>query len=165
MSNYPIWWDSDITIYNKHMDSTTNVITWYRKTLSGCFWKYVRDKARLGNTTLETESTICRIPENSNYMEKHLWDEFMDAVLLPDNNTYPLDELFPGGSELYFTLGRGDIIIKGAVTDNIDEYTAGQRSTDLIAKYKELQGCIEVDSVAIDTGLGRCLPHYRVQGV
>lgn len=146
MSKYPVWWDTTITVYNKHTDATTNVTTWYRTKLTGCFWKYVRNKAKLGETTLETESTVCRIPQNVTFMEKHLWEALKDK----------------SGT---FTLGRGDIIVKGEVTDTINEYQSGSRSTDLIAKYKELQGCIEIDTVALDDGPGRCMPHYRVQGM
>lgn len=28
-NNYnPVWWDSDLTIYNKYTDPTTNVVRW-----------------------------------------------------------------------------------------------------------------------------------------
>ena len=64
----------------------------------------------------------------------------------------------------YFTLGTGDIIVKGAVTDEIDEYTSGKRSSDFIKKYKALQGCMEIQHFSIDTGIGRCAEHYYVTG-
>ena len=63
------------------------------------------------------------------------------------------------------TFGAGDIIIKGEVDDVIDEYTKGHRSSDILDKYKPLQGCIEVDSVGINVGAGRCMEHYTVRGV
>ena len=148
MNNYPVWWDTPITIYNKHTDSSTQAVTWYRHAVSGAFWKYVRDKATLGDTVLETNKTICRIREDDAFMEKHLW-----IALSAENKAK------------YFTLGQGDIIVKGSVEDVIDEYSRGKHSSDLIAKYKELQGCFEIDAVSINVGAGRGLPHYSVQGV
>lgn len=69
-----------------------------------------------------------------------------------------------GDKSAYFTVGLGDIIVKGEVADSIDEYVSGKRSSDLLQKYK-MQGCIEVQKVAINTGGGRNSPHYYVEGV
>ena len=148
MSKYPVWWDSTVTIYNKHTDSQTQLVTWYRHTVPGCFWKNVQDKVTLGDTTLETNKIICRIRETNLFKEKYVW------VNLPADT-----------KENFFTLGQGDIIIKGEVTDVVDEYVSGYHSSDLIAKYKELQGCFEIEVVSNNTGPGRGLPHYRAQGV
>lgn len=148
MSNYPVWWDTTVTIYNKYVDALTRVTTWHRTTVKNCFWKYVGDKVKIGNTTLETNSVICRVPKQPNFLERHLW------VQLPNDKM-----------SAYFTFGVGDIIVKGAVTDNVDEYQAGSRSTDLIKKYKDLQGCMEVQAVTIDTGIGRNNEHYYVRGI
>lgn len=148
MSNYPTWWNQTITVYNKREDAITHFITWYSTTLYNCFWKYTGDKVTIGNTTLETNNTICRIPESDIFLEKYLWLQ------------QPNDKISD-----YFTLGGGDIIVKGEVTDKIDEYTAGKRSSDFIAKYKELQGCIEIEEVAINIGGGRNNPHYFVKGI
>jgi hypothetical protein len=65
----------------------------------------------------------------------------------------------------FFTLGTGDIIVKGEVDDEIDEYTSKKRSTDLVAKYKALQGCMQIEEVAINVGAGRCNEHYYVKGI
>lgn len=148
MSKYPRWWDSSITIYNKHVDPSTQLVTWYRHTVDNAFWKYVRDKVTVGDTVLETNNTTCRIREDASFMEKYLWINLSDEE-----------------KANYFTLGQGDIIVKGKVEDSIDEYTSGQRSSDLIAKYKELQGCFEIELASINVGPGRGLPHYRAQGV
>lgn len=147
MSNYPIWWDTDVTIYNKFTDPTTQIVKWYRTNISKCFWKYDRTKLSVGNTVIETTDTICRIPENENFVENFKW------VNIPN------DEM-----NNYFTLSVGDIVVKGNITDDIDEYKAGKRSSDLISKYKEMQGVIQVNQVSINTGIGRCLPHYLVRG-
>ena len=148
MSNYPEWWDTTVTVYNKYEDSLTHVITWYRTELEGNFWKYVRDKLTVGETVLESEKTICRIRENPNFLEKHEW------VALANDKMSD-----------YFTLGVGDIIVKGKVTEEIDEYASGHRSSDFIAKYKALQGCMEIESVSVNVGRGRGLPHYLASGL
>ena len=148
MSNYPQWWNTTVTIYNKYEDKVTNVIKWYKYTVPNCFWKYVGDKVTIGNTVLETNNIICRIPEHEAFLENYLWWAL------------PNDEM-----SKHFTLASEDIIIKGEVTDEIDEYTKGHRSSDLIAKYKKLQGCMLVDTYAINIGGGRNEPHYYVKGI
>lgn len=148
MSNYPIWWDTTITIYNKYIDAQTQLVRWYKYTVDNCFWKYVGDKIKINQTVLETNNIICRIPENNKFLERYLW-------------------LQKGNDEKagFFTLGTGDIIVKGNVTDVINEYSQGYRSSDLLNKYKALQGCLEVQEVAINTGIGRNDPHYYVKGI
>jgi hypothetical protein len=148
MSNYPIWWEQTITIYNKFEDAQTQIVKWYKTVIDKCFWKYIGNKVSIGNTVLETNDIICRIPKKDNFLEKYAWI-----------NT-PNDEM-----SNYFTLSSGDIIVKGEVDDEIDEYKSGKRSTDLIAKYKKLQGCMEIEEVAINIGSGRCNEHYYIKGV
>ena len=145
MTYVPSWWEKDITVYNRYEDKVTNLVTWYRHHLSNCFFAYEGNQLTIGSTVLETNTTICRIPQNKRYKAKYLWEELSDK-----NN--------------YFTLGTGDIIVLGDVSDLIDEYASGHRSTDLINKYKDLQGCIRIQSVADNTGTARCIPHYLVRG-
>ena len=38
MNDYPIWWNTTITIYNKYEDPQTHVITWFRKVVNGAFF-------------------------------------------------------------------------------------------------------------------------------
>lgn len=148
MSNYPEWWDSTITIYNKYEDKQTNVIKWYKTVLSKCFWKYEGEKVIVGNTVLETNGVTCRIPKSTKFKEHFEWEKL------------PNDEM-----ENYFTISVGDIIVKGDVDDEISEYTKGQHSTDLITKYKDNQGCFVVESLLINVGPGRCNEHYHIKGV
>ena len=148
MNVYPVWWDTTVTIYNKFTDPQTRVISWYKHTVNNCFWKYTGDKINIGETVIQTNDTICRIPKNENYLDKYVWESLSNDKM----------------SE-YFTLGVGDIIIKGTVNDIIDEYTPGHRSSDIMAKYKKLQGCIMIESFSINTGVGRCSEHYFVKGV
>ena len=147
MNNYPTWWNTTITVYNKFTDPQTKVVRWYKTVVTGAFWKYIHEKVTIGQTTLETNSIICRIRKDERFLEKYEWLQ------------KPNDEM-PD----FFTLGKGDIIIKGEVDDEINEYQQGKRSTDLIAKYKELQGCMSIEECANNTGGGRGQEHYVARG-
>ena len=147
MNNYPTWWNTTITVYNKFTDPQTKVVRWYKTVVTGAFWKYIHEKVTIGQTTLETNSIICRIRKDERFLEKYEWLQ------------KPNDEM-----QDFFTLGKGDIIIKGEVDDEINEYQQGKRSTDLIAKYKELQGCMSIEECANNTGGGRGQEHYVARG-
>ena len=144
--NYPVWWDKTVTVYNKYEDPDTHEITWYRHVVEGCFWQDVGNKLKVGETILEGDQLICRIRENPCYLDKYAW------IMSEDR-------------ENYFTLGLQDILILGAIDEDIDEYTQGERATDVIAKYKQITSVLEIESVSNDTGVGRCNPHYRVRGI
>lgn len=146
MSNYPEWWNTTITVYNKHEDPDTRLITWHRTVLHDCFWKYTGNKIVVGETALETNTTLCRIPVDPAFLETYQWNDEEDK-------------------SAYFTLSPGDILIKGEVEDIIDEYASGNRASDILAKYKRLQGCMVIEQCAVNTGLGRGLEHYYVRGV
>jgi len=148
MNNYPTWWNTTITVYNKFVDPQTKVVRWYKTVITGAFWKYIHEKVMIGQTVLETNSIVCRIRKDDRFLEKYEWLQ------------KPNDEM-----ENFFTLGKGDIIIKGEVDDEINEYQSGKRSTDLIAKYKELQGCMSIDECANNTGGGRGQEHYVAKGI
>lgn len=148
MNNYPSWWNTTITIYNKYTDPQTQLVKWYRHKVDGVFWKYSGNKVVVGSTVLETKDIICRIRKDDSFKEKHEWINI------------PNDEM-----SQYFTLAQGDIIVKGEVDDEINEYTSGTRSTDLKKKYKNLQGCLEIQEWANNTGGGRGNEHYYVKGL
>jgi len=145
--NYPQWWDTTLTIYNRYEDKMTQVVTWFRHTVENCFWKYTGNTVNIGQTILATKDIICRIPEQEDFLERYQWEQL------------PNDEMSD-----YFTISPEDIIVKGDVDDVIDEYTKGHRSTDLLEKYKRLQGCMQVEEVALNVGGGRNEPHYYVKG-
>ena len=148
MNNYAIWWDDTVTVYNKYQDNVTHLIKWYRTVLTNCFYKSVGENIQINNVELDTNSILCRIPIKSNYMKPYLW------------NALPNDEKAD-----YFTLKQGDIIVEGEVDEDIDEYTSGHRSSDFVAKYKALQGCLTIEQVGDNTGIGRGNEHYHVRGV
>ena len=148
MNSYPVWWDTKLTIYNKYEDPQTHITTWFSNVVENSFWKYIGEKINIGNTVLETNNTICRIRKDDRFLEKHEW------IALPNDKMAE-----------HFTLSPGDMIVKGEVDDVINEYVNGQRSSDLLKKYKALQGCIVIDEVAINVGEGRCNEHYYVRGI
>lgn len=145
---YPVWWDTTITLFNRYENPQTQLIRWYKTVINGVFWKYVGDKVKINDVVLETNNIICRIRKDSRFLEKYEWVK------------KPNDEMSD-----YFTLAKGDIIVKGEVEDDINEYQQGKRSTDLIGKYKKLQGCMEIEEMAINVGAGRCDEHYLVRGI
>ena len=147
MNHYGSWWNEDITIYNKYTDPVSKLITWHRHVVHGAFWKNIGNKVMVGNVVLETDSIICRIKVDDEFLPKHKW------IALTN------DEM---GN--FYTLGRGDIIIRDAVDDEVSEYTNGHKSTDLVKKYKDLQGCLTIDEVTINTEGGRGNEHYLVRG-
>ena len=144
---YPLWWETTLTIYNKYEDPQTDVITWYRTVLTDCFWKASGDKVSIGQVILDSKSVVCRIPKDARFLERYEW------VKLPNDQMAN-----------YFTLGIGDIIVKGECPDTINEYVSGQHATDLLDKYRPYQMCVEVDEFAINVGLGRNNEHYYVRG-
>lgn len=148
MNNYPSWWNTTVTIYNRYEDPQTQLVRWYRHIVEKCFWKYSGDKVTVNNVVLDTNNIICRIRVDKQFLEKHQW------VLIPN------DEM-----SNYFTLSQGDIIVKGEVDDEIDEYQSGRRSSDLKKKYKALQGCMEIQEWSNNTGGGRGNEHYYARGI
>ena len=152
-NNFPFpWWDKTITIFNRYVDPTTQRVSWYKTVVNNCFWKCTNEIYNMGRygisslgIRVEPKEIICRIPKDSRFIGKREWRELADKS---DN----------------FTLANGDIIVLGEVDDVIDEYTAGQRSTDLIAKYKEDDACLEIDTYVDNVQTGVNLEHYRVIG-
>lgn len=148
MNNYAVWWDDTVTVYNGYEDPQTHLKKWYRTVLTGCFYRDIGENIKINNVELETNTLLCRIPIKDNYMKPYLW------VALPNDE-----------KSRYFTLKQGDIVVEGEVTEEIDEYSSGHHSTDFVAKYKALQGCLTIERVSDNTGVGRGNEHYRVSGV
>jgi len=140
---YPEWWNTTVTIYNK-FENSAGEVTWYRTVREGCFWKYVTDYQRSGDATQMTKVLLCRVRKSEDFAENFVWRELADKTKK-------------------FTFNDGDILVKGEVSDTIDEYTAGQRSTDLLKKYKDR--CAQITECAINVGAGRVCEHYLVKGV
>lgn len=144
---YPVWWETTITLFNKYTDPLTYVVKWYKTILPLCFWKSSNNRVTIGNTELQTNDVICRVRKSNKYKSKAEWVEL------------PNDEMGE-----YFTFSEGDIIIIGDIPDEINEREKGKKSTEIIAKYKGLQACIVVKSFSDNTGAGRVYPHYFIDG-
>lgn len=147
MSKYPNWWDKTLTIYNKYENPITFVTTWNRHYVSGCFIKRGLTAVMSGSVVVDTDLVTCRIPEQNDFVDPNTWVGT------------PIDLLTDK-----FTLNVGDIIVFGECTDIINEYVSGQHSSDLLTKYKKVQGCIEIKSVSINTYTDMLTPHYKVVG-
>lgn len=145
--SYPVWWDTAITLYNRYEDAATSLITWHRTVIDGCFLKNANNKVTVGQTVLETNDIIVRIPESDKFKAYGDWTAEPNDIMSD-----------------YFTLHQGDIIVKGAVDEEIDEYTNGRRATDFLSKYKEIGVCLTVSTWQDNTGAGRVAPHYYVRG-
>ena len=146
MNHYPSWWDSTITLYNKYTDSDKKV-KWYKTVLEGCYYSHSLDKITVGKTTIASNVSVCRIRVNDSFIGKGDWIKLQDSERAE-----------------YFTLATGDIIVAGEIDFNIDEYTQGSRSSDMIKQYTEWPGCFTIESVSINTGGGRGNEHYHVRG-
>lgn len=146
MSKYPEWWDSTITIFNKYKDPQTQVVTWYKTVLDNCFWKDTGVKVSIGDVMIDADGIVCRIPENESFKPFAEWVKLSRDIMAN-----------------YFTLGIDDILVLGDVEDDINEYVSGQRSTDLINKYKS-QGCCQIQKFNINTSTSMIQPHYMVRG-
>ena len=146
MNSFGPWWDKTLTIYNKYTDPQTRVVIWHRHVVEKAFWKAANNKITIGKVALETNDILCRIRPDAAYKPKHEWINI------------PNDQM---GN--YFTLGQGDIIVLGEVDDTINEYESGKRSTDLVNKYKALQGCFVINSWSDNTG-NRGNEHYFASG-
>lgn len=140
---YPEWWCDTVTLYNKYT-ATSGEVTWYRTVLLGCFWKYVTDYQRVDNATQMTKVLLCRVRKSNKFVESYEWQAL-------------------GDKSSRFTFNEGDILIKGKVEDSVDEYTKGQRSSDLLNKYKDR--CAQITECSINVGGGRVNEHYLVRGI
>lgn len=138
------YWNNTITLYNRHEDKQFNFIKWERHILTECFVKRTNNKMNVGGEQLIIDDTVIRIPKQYNYKEPYEWVNLSSDIMSD-----------------YITLQPGDLIFLGRVMDDIDEYTAGQRSSDLIAKYSAM-GSVAINSVNININLPN--PHYYVKG-
>lgn len=140
---YPDWWCDTVTLYNRY-EAPNGEISWYRTVLMGCFWKYTTDYVRVNNETQVIKVLLCRVRKNKKFIENYEWQALADK----------------SGR---FTFNEGDILIKGKVEDVINEYTKGQRASDLLKKYKDR--CAEITESRNNTGEGRVDEHYLVRGI
>lgn len=148
MNHYPTWWDDTITLYNKYIEPETKKVKWYRHVIEGCFYKHTVEKLTVGKTTLDSNSSICRIRVSDDFIDKKSWMSLTDEK-----------------KSEKFTLSGGDIIVADKVDFEIDEYAKGKMSSDLINENKEWPGCFTVEIANINVGGGRGNEHYSARGI
>lgn len=146
MNHYPKWWNTTITLFNKYVGDDKRV-KWYSTVIDECFYRHSLDKILIGDTTIASNVSICRIKVSDSFIGRSEWMKLLDSE-----------------RSNYFTLGTGDIIVADEVDFVIDEYTNGKRSSDLIKKYSEWPGCFTIESVNINVGGERGNEHYHVRG-
>lgn len=140
-----MFWNKTITLYNKYEDAETGAVKWCRRSIENCFYKTTKNTVDVGNVQMKTDDNVIRIPIQSDYIAPHDWNN------MPNNR-----------KRFFITLQDGDLIVLGNVKDEIDEYTSGKRSNDLIEKYKAL-GTVFIKSVSVNDFLPGA--HYLVRGV
>ena len=148
MNSYAEWWDDTITLYNKYTDPTDGKVYWFRTVIENCYYEHQQNKLSLGQTTIASDVSICRIRVNDAFVDKRAWND-----------------LSASEKAKHFTLSIGDIIVAGETDFEIDEYDKGKRSSDLVKEYKEWPGCFTVESANINVGGGRGNEHYHARGV
>lgn len=148
MNNYPLWWDSTVTIYNKYTNPDNNSVYWYRTVLNNCFWHTVSNRTKSDTTNSGSYSVICRIPIQETFKSVGAWLD------LPSDDRGD-----------YFTLAPNDIIVLGESDIEIDEYTSGLRSSDFLTNHHRISECMEISEVSINTLTGFSIPHYSVRGL
>ena len=124
-----------VTIFNKF--KSNGITTWNKTILDNCYFSSVLKRSLSDKELSDTSIFVCRIPENSAYTTDYNGE--------PDK----------------FTLTPGDIIVKGAVDDIIQD-VSGKRAADILNKYKNK--CFTVNEVSDNTLLAN-KPHYRASGV
>lgn len=147
MNHYADWWDDTITLYNKYIDPVSKKVTWYRHVIPDCFYKHTIEKITVGNTTIDSNVTICRIRVSDKFIDKKTW------MSLDSSERAEL-----------FTLSVGDIIVADAIDFEIDEYSKDKTSSKLINQNTEWPGCFTIETVNINVGGNRGNEHYHVRG-
>jgi len=147
MNDYPSWWDTTVTLYNKYT-SSDGEITWFRHVIPNTFYKLVREKLTVGDTTLITNESVCRIRISDDFMPPIQWKALSESE-----------------KSQYFTLRAGDIIVGEETDFEINEYAKGSRSSDLKDIYKDWPGCFTVEIASVNVGGGRGEEHYLARGM
>lgn len=148
MNNYPAWWNTTITLYNKFVDPKSKKSIWYEHIIPDCFYSKTQEEIIINNTKIVSDVSTCRLRVNDKFIPKDEWNE-----------------LSPEDKYDFFTLCSGDIIVTKAIDFKIDEYVSGKRSSDLKNLYSDWPGSFVINSVRINVGGGRGNEHYHVKGL
>ena len=108
-------WNETITIYNRYQTLVSGKTTtkWNRTVLSDCFFGHQKNQVVDGLTIVSNNTFIVRIPANKAYLS-------------------PEEYYALGGRMGTFTINKGDIIVRGSVTDTLADNDSGSA---LLTKY------------------------------
>lgn len=139
-TQYPRWWNTSLTVFNRVFDPDTKATTWQKTILQNCFYLQNSGLARSGVEIRANDNYVVRIPANEAYIPQAEW------------------ETMQSGQEGRFTLAPGDLIFKGEILDEIESGSGNS----LLEQYKP--DCFKIQSVYDGTGYG-VLGHYMAEGV
>lgn len=137
--SYPPSWADTVTLYNQHRsdaDGRTKTV-WLRTVLYGCFYGSQKRQQLDGMTLISVDTHLVRIRATENYKSPDEWHRLS------------LDQ-----APLYFTLGKGDVIVKGEVDDSIPD---NRSASGILSKYPD---AFEVAEAKDNSGPGRFSAHY-----
>ena len=108
-------WNETITLYNRYQTLVSGKTTtkWNKTVLSDCFFGHQKNQTVDGLTIVSNNTFIVRIPANSAYLSPEAYYAF-------------------GGKTGTFTINKGDIIVRGIVTDTLADNDSGSA---LLTKY------------------------------
>lgn len=112
---YPAWWKTTVTLYNKVTDN--GKILYYRHLLEGCHYAKKRLTNSDGGNLSAVSETVVRIRQSNAYLPPKAYADSGAAV-----------------QKAYFTITPGDVVICGAVSDDIADET-GKRPSDLLKNH------------------------------
>jgi len=121
--------NSNLTVYNKHIDSETRGEIYQRTVIYDVAWENRKAANVLAAGEIAADQAVIYIPKarGDDYLAPRAWQALEDKT---DN----------------WTLQTGDFIVKGVVTDEItSEYTI----SDLKAEYDDVLRILSVDTMDI----------------
>jgi len=130
-------WNESITLYNRYQTLVSGKTTtkWNRTVLSDCFFGHQKNQVVDGLTIVSNNTFIFRIPANKAYLS-------------------PEDYYALGGRMGTFTINKGDIIVRGNVSDVLADNDSGSA---LLTKYF---GRAFTVNRAVDNSKLECTGHY-----
>ena len=137
--SYPPSWADTVTLYNQHrtdIDGRARTV-WLRTVLQGCFYGSKKRQQLSGMTLVSVDTHLVRIRASARYKPPAEWRRLTSDQAAD-----------------YFTLGKGDVVVKGEVEDSIPD---NRSASDILNKYPD---SFEVNEVKDNSGPGRFSAHY-----
>lgn len=134
-----------ITLYNclKVADSPDRKDHWYRRVLSGCYYKAAVTRIESGTNAGVQNTYVVRIPKHERYRPYAVWAQ------LPEKER-----------EKFFTMSLDDLVLYGERKEEITG-SVGQTAVQLMKRYKP--DAFKVTACA-DNTRSQIEQHYRLGG-